>query len=78
MKKLLTQLLEKWACKHEWVTYQKCDIYNEFSGEIPSRLEFILICKKCGKITKIRLYRGYTSLFATIKKYIEKIFSRQA
>lgn len=55
MKKLLTQLLEKWVCKHEWVTYQKCDIYNEFSGEIPSRLEFILICKKCGKIKKIRL-----------------------
>lgn len=55
MKKLLTQLLEKWACKHEWVTYQKCDVYDEFSRKIPSHLEFILICKKCGKIKKIRL-----------------------
>ena len=51
MKKLLTQLFEKWTCKHEWVTYQKCDVYDEFSRD----LEFILICKKCGKIKKIRL-----------------------
>lgn len=39
MKKLLIQLLEKWACKHEWKTYQKCDVYDEFSREIPSHLE---------------------------------------
>lgn len=43
MKKLLIQLLEKWACKHEWKTYQKCDVYNEFSRKIPSHLEFILM-----------------------------------
>ena len=55
MKKILVQIIEKWICKHEWETFQKSTVYSECNDVIPIRFEFILICKKCGKIKKIKL-----------------------
>ena len=48
-------LMEKWTCKHEWEQYNRMKVYPEEGGNIPTRVEDTLICKKCGKITKIKL-----------------------
>lgn len=54
MKKLLFQLLEKWACKHEWSTYRKADVYDEFGDRFPIYAKYMFICRKCGKIKKVK------------------------
>jgi len=52
--KVILKLLEKWACKHEWVNrgdykiaYKNCELLKE--------IKIIYICKKCGKIEIIKL-----------------------
>lgn len=55
MKKLLIQLLEKWTCKHEWEIFERIDMYDEFSGSLPSYTKCWFMCKKCGKIKKKKL-----------------------
>ena len=55
MWKALIKLVEKWSCCHEWELHRRMSTYDEFSGDKPCRVEETLICKKCGKIKKIRL-----------------------
>ena len=52
MKNILTQLIEKLACKHKWITYGEFKSTNMDLGYVFERTE-ILVCTKCGKITKI-------------------------
>lgn len=44
MKNLLKQMLEKWACKHQW----KVLAGTEYSDGI----QYLFVCKKCGKMKK--------------------------
>ena len=54
MKKLLFQLLEKWACKHEWSTCRKVNVYDEFDERLPVYTKYMFVCRKCGKIKKVK------------------------
>lgn len=55
MKKLLFQLLEKWACKHEWSKFREVNVYDEFSGSLPINTKYMFVCRKCVKIKKVKL-----------------------
>lgn len=54
MKKLILQLLQKWACCHEWEVHKLVQSYLEGHSR-PAEIVEVLICKKCGKIKKIKL-----------------------
>ena len=52
--KILKQLLEKLACKHNWYEQQRFNnMANSIDHKIPSKIKIIYICKKCGKFKKI-------------------------
>lgn len=53
MWKALIKLVEKWACCHKWEEYQASKTYG--NSLIPSKIEYTLICQKCGKIKKIEI-----------------------
>lgn len=55
MWKALIKLVEKWACCHEWTINKITRTYENFYDKRPSKIEETLICKKCGKIKKIKL-----------------------
>ncbi len=42
----------EWNCNHDWKTYAENEVRDDFEG---TSHEVILICKKCGKIKKIKL-----------------------
>lgn len=41
-----------WDCYHNWETYAENEVHDDFEG---TSHEVIIICKKCGKIKKIKL-----------------------
>ena len=51
MKEYIKRFLDKWLCCHQWVTYEKILVRTDFGG---SYYRYILICKKCGKIKKLK------------------------
>ena len=53
MKHLLTQLLSKIVCHHEWFVHSRVRWEDPDMGDT-WRTE-VLICKKCGKIKRIKL-----------------------
>lgn len=55
MWQALIKLAEKWSCCHEWELHQRMKSYDNYSCDIPWKVEETLICKKCGKIKKIQL-----------------------
>lgn len=54
MKDILNKILEKFLCKHDWGLFEHIEVYDEFTRDIPSYNTFIFICKKCGKIKKVK------------------------
>jgi hypothetical protein len=52
----MKKLFEKWFCLHKWFTYKdiKVDVIDENNNIIGKYSIIILICEKCGKITKIK------------------------
>ena len=54
MKDILNKILEKWLCKHDWELFKHIEVFDEFSNDIACAHKYIFICKKCGKIKKIR------------------------
>lgn len=42
----------EWDCYHNWETYAENEVRDDFEG---TSHEVILICKKCGKIKKVKL-----------------------
>jgi len=58
MWNLIKQWLAKKACCHDWVVHETIEVYEDsrlFPNSIPIRTEQTLICKKCGKIKRIKL-----------------------
>lgn len=55
MKKLILQLLQKLACCHEWEVHKLIRTFEDSTKERPYLITEVLICKKCGKIKKIKL-----------------------
>lgn len=56
MKELIKDILRKIGCNHHWELYHRTKVYETISGQIlPYEIEDILMCKKCGKIKKIKL-----------------------
>lgn len=43
---------KEWDCYHNWETYMENEVRDDFEG---TSHEVILICKKCGKIKKVKL-----------------------
>ena len=43
---------KEWDCYHNWETYAENEVRDNFEG---TSHEVILICKKCGKIKKVKL-----------------------
>lgn len=54
MKEIINKLLEKWMCKHDWDLFKHIQVYDDFSGDMASGHIYIFICKKCGKIKKVK------------------------
>lgn len=46
MKKAIINLINKWACCHDWQLTKEIEV--ECAGEIVNH-KFIYVCKKCGK-----------------------------
>ncbi len=47
----------KWLlglCNHKWKTVDKNDVYTQHSSSMPTYIDYILECEKCGKIKKTR------------------------
>ena len=53
MKDILNKLLEKWLCKHDWVLFKHIEEYYDDKDDIIGH-QYILVCKKCGKIKKVK------------------------
>lgn len=42
----------EWGCYHNWEIYAENEVHDDFGG---ISHEVIFICKKCGKIKKVKL-----------------------
>lgn len=54
----IKDILSKFSCHHEWHVHAKSETYNsadDYKHRYPYRIEQILICKKCGKIKRIKI-----------------------
>jgi hypothetical protein len=52
---LIKDILSKYACHHEWEVHKEIHGFSSENLIIPELIEQVLICKKCGKIKKIKL-----------------------
>ena len=50
---MIKELIEKWACKHDWKELYKVNEYWSSNSKLPCETKIILVCKKCGKIKRI-------------------------
>ena len=61
MWNLIKQRLTKKTCNHDWVIHETTGIFRNnlffpsLSPNVPICTELTLICKKCGKIKRIKL-----------------------
>lgn len=62
MKQLITNIFKKLACNHDWKLYNRhkiyssdCALFSDTDGIMPTKTIDTLVCKKCGKIKRIRL-----------------------
>ena len=51
MFKLIENLIEKWACNHDWKQIEHIKVSDDFGG---SYHKFLFVCKKCGKFKWIK------------------------
>lgn len=49
----IKQILDKWACKHEWECVKSIQVKDKFWNIIEG-YKFLYICKKCGKIKWVK------------------------
>lgn len=55
---LIKQWLAKKACYHDWEVHSTKEVYDDFllfRSDYPAYINQTLICKKCGKIKRIKL-----------------------
>ena len=55
LKDFFKALLLKMACSHNWETYHRARLFTNPEDELPHTTYDTLICKKCGKIQKVKL-----------------------
>lgn len=53
---MIKRLFEKWLCLHKWSTYSsvKVQITDDYNEIVKTYTNTVLICDKCGKITKLK------------------------
>lgn len=55
MKEAIINLINKWACSHDWDLIKETLVRTEFGGAYTS---LIFVCKKCGKFKKMKTNPG--------------------
>lgn len=55
MKEYLKKLLTKWLCCHQWEQQARINCYDEDDDSTPAYYLYMFICKKCGKIKKVKM-----------------------
>ena len=53
---VVKNLLDKWACKHEWEHWHTANVSDDMGGRYTV---FHFVCKKCGKFKKVKNFRNY-------------------
>lgn len=53
IKEFISNLFEKWTCKHDWELIHKLQTYEASSTDLPYKITFYYKCKKCGKFKKL-------------------------
>ena len=51
----ISELLSKWSCHHEWMVHHETHEFENDYSKRPCRIIETIICKRCGKIKKIKL-----------------------
>ena len=52
MKELLTKVIDHLCCSHDWQIFNKTTVYSDIGS---SYIVYALVCKKCGKIKKLKI-----------------------
>jgi hypothetical protein len=56
MKQAIINLINKWACMHDWDKFDEINVYTTHPEKAPVLSTILmLVCKKCGKIKQINL-----------------------
>jgi len=55
LKQIFKLWLIKKSCNHEWERHFETNTFSTRGHEFPTKIEYTIICKKCGKINKIKV-----------------------
>ena len=55
MKEAIINLINKWACHHDWQLVKETRVGTDFGG---SYISLLFVCKKCGKFKRIKTNPG--------------------
>ena len=44
-----------YVCNHVWTDYEKYSVFNGGNGKMPTNIDYVLKCTKCGNIKKVRV-----------------------
>ena len=55
MKEAIINLINKWACCHDWELVKETRVNTDFGG---SYIALLFVCKKCGKFKKLKTNPG--------------------
>jgi hypothetical protein len=55
MKEIIINLINKWACCHDWQLVRETRVETDFGG---SYVSLIFVCKKCGKFKTLKTNLG--------------------
>ena len=55
MKEAIINLINKWACCHDWQLVRETRVNTDIGG---SYIALLFVCKKCGKFKKLKTNPG--------------------
>lgn len=55
MKEAIINLINKWACCHDWQLVKETRVNTDFGG---SYIALLFVCKKCGKFKRLKTNPG--------------------
>lgn len=55
MKEAIINLINKWACCHDWQLIKETRVDTDFGG---SYIALLFMCKKCGKFKRLKTNPG--------------------
>lgn len=55
MKEAIINLINKWACCHDWQLVRETEVLTDFGG---SYTALLFVCKKCGKFKRLKTNPG--------------------